>query len=322
MGSKNKKRKKPAHIAKKVQEEKTRRDKLHAFLDEYIWVITLVLFIIVVMLIIYGATNCSESCDTRYNSCTEKCDSCEEKLTSGCSDKKDSDVKYYAPSADGAQLEPPAAGEEYVVMETSMGTIKLRLFPEAAPKTVTNFKNLISTQYYNGVTFHRVMNDFMIQGGDPTGTGGGGAAFNDGVLEDEFSRNLFNFRGALAMANTGAANSGGSQFFIVQSKNSDFTADSLRSAGYPEWAVEKYSELGGRPSLDGVYNRPLVQSYLGHTVFGQVFEGMDVVDAIAAVPVDAASNYKPLEDVVIKSMYLAVYGGSPAASGDAAVIAE
>lgn len=205
-------------------------------------------------------------------------------------------------AADLAQLAPPAAGEQIAVFETSMGVIKMRLFPEQCPVTVENFKNLINSGYYNGVIFHRVMNDFMIQSGDPEGTGFGGDAYGGGTIADEFAKNLYNFRGALSMANTGNPNSGGSQFFIVQYARCDYSADELKSLGYADWAAEKYAELGGTPHLDGVYNAGIYPGYNGHTVFGQVFEGMAVVDAIAAVETD--SNNKPLSDITITRAYL------------------
>ena len=162
----------------------------------------------------------------------------------------------------------PEKGEQIVVMETSMGTIKLRLFPEFAPKTVENFAGLIDKGYYDGIIFHRVIPDFMIQGGDPDGTGRGGESLWGGKFEDEFSPNLHNLRGALSMANAGP-NTNGSQFFIVQKE-------------------------GGTDWLDG-----------RHTVFGQVIEGMDVVDEIANAERDAAD--KPLEDIVMKKVTLSTY---------------
>ena len=113
------------------------------------------------------------------------------------------------------QLDPPEKGEEIAVIHTSMGDIKVKFFPDEAPKAVENFKTLAKDGYYDGITFHRVINDFMIQGGDPTGTGTGGESIYGGAFEDEFSPNLYNFRGALSMANSGM-NTNGSQFFIVQ----------------------------------------------------------------------------------------------------------
>ena len=113
------------------------------------------------------------------------------------------------------QLDPPEKGEEIAVIHTSMGDIKVKFFPDEAPKAVENFKTLAKDGYYDGITFHRVINDFMIQGGDPTGTGTGGESIYGGAFEDEFSPDLYNFRGALSMANSGM-NTNGSQFFIVQ----------------------------------------------------------------------------------------------------------
>lgn len=178
-----------------------------------------------------------------------------------------------------------AEGEALVEMKTSMGTMKIKLFPEHAPKAVENFLTHAEEGYYEGITFHRVMNEFMIQGGDPTGTGGGGESIYGENFEDEFSKNLYNFRGALSMANAGPGTNG-SQFFIVQATAADPNAfneihtDQIRKA---------YEELGGTPWLDGK-----------HTVFGQVIEGLETVDAIAAV--ETAEADKPVEDVIIESI--------------------
>lgn len=124
----------------------------------------------------------------------------------------------------------------------------------------------------------------MLQTGDPTGTGGGGESIYGEPFEDEFSDRLFNFRGALSMANAGPGTNG-SQFFIVQA--SEIEAGS--ASDYPEEITAAYEEMGGTPWLDGM-----------HTVFGQVDEGMDVVDKIAAV--EKGANDKPLEDIVIESI--------------------
>jgi cyclophilin family peptidyl-prolyl cis-trans isomerase len=145
-------------------------------------------------------------------------------------------------------------------INTSKGPIAVELFDEDAPKTVENFRTLAGKGFYEGVIFHRVIPDFMIQGGDPTGTGSGGPGY---TFEDEFNDRKV-VRGALAMANAGP-NTNGSQFFIV-------TADAC-------------------PWLDGK-----------HTVFGQVSDGMDVVDAISGVETDAGD--RPREDVKMESVEL------------------
>lgn len=191
------------------------------------------------------------------------------------------------------QTDKPLAGEQVAIMKTNYGEIKIRLFTELAPKTVENFTTHAKEGYYNGLVFHRVINDFMIQGGDPTGTGMGGESIWGNSFEDEFNTSLHNLRGALSMANAGP-NTNGSQFFIVQAKSvSDDMLDQLRTADekyYPTECIEGYEKLGGTPWLD--YH---------HTVFGQVYEGMDTVDAIAAVKVDYFQN-KPLNDVVIEEI--------------------
>ncbi|MFC6275853.1 peptidylprolyl isomerase [Levilactobacillus tangyuanensis] len=172
-----------------------------------------------------------------------------------------------------------------VKIETSMGVIQLQLFPEQAPKTVENFVTHAKAGYYDGLTFHRVIPNFMIQGGDPTGTGMGGESIWGQPFEDEFSKELYNLRGALSMANAGP-NTNGSQFFIVQDTDmTDQMHDQMHDAGFPDEIVDAYKN-GGTPWLD-----------FRHTVFGQVIDGMDVVDAIAKVKTDASDQ--PAEAVTM-----------------------
>lgn len=189
------------------------------------------------------------------------------------------------------QLKSPQKGDTMAVLETNKGDITLRLFPEAAPKAVENFTELIARGYYDGVIFHRVIPDFMIQGGDPTGTGRGGESIWGKAFQDEFHKDYRNLVGALSMANAGP-NTNGSQFFIVH--GAELNGDILKQMedageryGYSDDVIEAYREKGGAFWLDGK-----------HTVFGQVIEGMDVVDAIARV--DRNGMDKPDEDVVIE----------------------
>ncbi len=196
------------------------------------------------------------------------------------------------------QLKDPVKGEEIAVLKTNHGVIKLRLFEQAAPKAVENFKTHIKNGYYDGVTFHRIIDEFMIQGGDPTGTGMGGESIWNKDFEDEFDLHFRNIRGALSMANAGP-NTNGSQFFIVQ--KGPVEADIIKQMrsmgaenGYPDEIVDVYENLGGTYWLDGK-----------HTVFGQVFEGMDVVDEIASQPKNAMD--KPLKDVVIEKATIETY---------------
>ncbi|HEX5563586.1 MAG TPA: peptidylprolyl isomerase [Sporosarcina sp.] len=181
-----------------------------------------------------------------------------------------------------------AANEALVVMNTTMGPIKIKLFPEQAPKTVENFLTHAENGYYDGIIFHRVIKDFMIQGGDPTGTGMGGESIYGDSFEDEFTMDLFNIRGALSMANAGP-NTNGSQFFIVQASNPPASAAQLTQGGWPEEIAKAYEENGGTPHLDQK-----------HTVFGQVIEGMDIVDKIASAKTDRSD--KPVEEISIESI--------------------
>ena len=176
-----------------------------------------------------------------------------------------------------------------VTVHTNQGDFTLELFPEVAPKTVENFLTHAKNGYYDGVVFHRVIEDFMIQGGDPTGTGMGGESIYGRTFEDEFSREAFNLYGALSMANAGP-NTNGSQFFIVTAKQVPAQMlKQLKDGGWPEEIVEEYAKVGGAPWLDH-----------RHTVFGRVVEGMDVVLKIEGVKRNAQD--RPLEDVVIESM--------------------
>ncbi|MBS4750205.1 peptidylprolyl isomerase [Granulicatella sp. zg-ZJ] len=187
------------------------------------------------------------------------------------------------------QLETQTQNEIQVLMKTTKGDIVLRLFPDVAPKTVANFVGLAKQGYYNGVIFHRVISDFMIQGGDPTGTGMGGESIYGEKFEDEFSLDAFNFNGALSMANAGP-NTNGSQFFIVTAKHVPaHMLSQLEKGGWPKEAIEEYAKNGGTPWLDQ-----------RHTVFGQVKSGMDVVYAIEQAKTGAQD--RPLEDIAILSI--------------------
>ncbi|MBI5126578.1 MAG: peptidylprolyl isomerase [Candidatus Taylorbacteria bacterium] len=149
-----------------------------------------------------------------------------------------------------------------VTIETNKGTIVIELYPKDAPKAAENMVTLAAKGFYDGVIFHRVISGFMIQGGDPTGTGRGGPGY---TFADELDATTPSYqkgyvRGAVAMANAGP-NTNGSQFFIM---HKDY---------------------------------PLPHNY---TIFGQVTKGMEVVDAIAASKVNAED--RPLEDVVMKKV--------------------
>lgn len=151
-----------------------------------------------------------------------------------------------------------------IVLETNQGTIEIELFPDVAPKTCENMIGLIKKGYYNGLIFHRVIKDFMIQGGDPTGTGTGGESLWGRDFEDEVNPSVtFDKKGVLAMANAGP-NTNGSQFFIT--------------------------------------TVPTPHLNMHHTIFGQVISGYDAVERIENVQVDDYD--KPLEDQKIIKAYV------------------
>ncbi|MFH1441807.1 MAG: peptidylprolyl isomerase [Candidatus Omnitrophota bacterium] len=151
-----------------------------------------------------------------------------------------------------------------VILETTQGKIEIKLFPDIAPKACENFTELVKKGYYNGIIFHRVIKNFMIQGGDPTGTGRGGNSIWNKPFEDEVTSAVtFNKTGLLAMANAGPGTNG-SQFFITTAKT--------------PWLNMK------------------------HTIFGEVVAGYDVVQKIENTPAD--SSDKPLTEQKIIKAYL------------------
>ena len=191
------------------------------------------------------------------------------------------------------QLQETKDTDLIYIIQTNHGDIHVRLFPAIAPKTVENFITHANNGYYDGGVFHRVIKDFMIQGGDPTGTGRGGESIFGETFEDEFDPDYRNIRGALSMANRGP-NTNGSQFFLVTvpevpAKVIRQMKDIGAAEGFSDDVVNAYEEHGGAYWLDGK-----------HTVFGQIVEGMDVVDAISALPTDGAD--RPREEVRIETI--------------------
>jgi peptidylprolyl isomerase len=152
----------------------------------------------------------------------------------------------------------------FVVLHTNQGDITVKLLPLVAPKAVENFTTHVKAGYYNGIAFHRIIRDFMVQGGDPTETGMGGESIWGKPFEDEINPNYkFDKLGILAMANSGK-NTNGSQFFIT---------------------VEKTPWLNGK-----------------HTIFGYVTDGYDVVERLSNVKVDG--NGRPYDDQILIKAYI------------------
>jgi len=302
-------------------------------------------FLLAMLMVCLAVTGCSGSKETTSEPAAPEAEQQEEVPNTNAEDAiaqlDNSATEYAEPVL--LQLQDAPKGNPTATLHTTMGDITVVLYPEQAPKAVENFLTLAEEGYYDGVSFHRVINNFMIQGGDPTATGAGGESMWGEDFEDELNDQLHNFRGALSMAN-GGINTNGSQFFIVQCSDKVTDADAeaclaylyqndrltvaknlyadyaatgadmedqqafvdalnaklteMMTAGVPEdqrvrfaSAVEAYKQLGGTPHLDYV-----------HTVFGHVMEGMDVVDAIAAV--ETGEGDKPVEDVLINSITL------------------
>ena len=215
-----------------------------------------------------------------------------EDTTSDEGEKKMTDIDYAA--AAEKQMALPSKGEEIAIIKVKdYGTMKAKFFPEVAPKAVENFKTHSKNGYYNGLTFHRVINDFMIQGGDPSGNGTGGESIWGEGFGPELDYELVPYRGSLCMAMSSLPNSIGSQFFITQAKFSEKN-NSIWESSIPVTLMNQYKKYGGYLSL-----------YMQYTVFGQVYEGLDVLDSIAAV--ETNSNDKPVKDVIIENITITAY---------------
>ncbi len=178
------------------------------------------------------------------------------------------DPNAYANEEYGFQLDMPKEGETVAIMHTNKGDISIRLFPEAAPKTVQNFILHAQKGYFDGLTFHRVINDFMIQGGDPKGdgTGDAGKDIKGEFTANGFTNNLKHVRGVISMARGNEPDSASCQFFICDSATA---------------------------SLDGNY-----------AAFGYVMAGMETVDSIASVEVQSNGREMsdPVKDVIIEKI--------------------
>ena len=192
------------------------------------------------------------------------------------------------------QLNGPAEGDTVVTITTTKGTIRAVLYSRVVPDTVNNFVKLADSGYYDGMTIHKVIKDFVIQMGDPTGKGNGGESYSGEGIPVEYNEMLHNFTGALGMA-CGTDGLAYSQFYIVAgSEVSEEYVQAMKDAGYAANVIAAYQELGGLPSLDYEY-----------TVFGQVFEGLDIVKEIAGVKADKYN--RPRKDITVTSVSVMPY---------------
>ena len=197
------------------------------------------------------------------------------------------------------QMEEPNEGDQIAIFHIKdYGDITVKFFEDVAPKAVENFVTHAKEGYYNGVIFHRVIEEFMIQGGDPLGTGYGGESIWGEGFEEELSVDCLPYRGALCMASSGTGTKSlGSQFYIVQANYRSGMENYFSNYGLENY-VEAYKQFGG--------DLADLVGYGQYTTFGQVISGMDVVDKIAKVETNP-SNDKPLEDVVIESIEITTY---------------
>ena len=189
------------------------------------------------------------------------------------------------------QLTPPADAK-YATIQTSMGTIKVVLYPSEAPKAVENFIALAQDGFYNGMRFYEVYPEARISAGATDVDGMTGKSASGSAFADEYSLNLWHFNGALAMNNGSVSGENDSRFYIVQNKTlPQEMIDQVIDGGFPQKVIDQYIKVGGLPACD-----------FRDTVFGQVVEGMDVVEQIALVERDGRN--KPKADVTIESIVI------------------
>jgi cyclophilin family peptidyl-prolyl cis-trans isomerase len=196
------------------------------------------------------------------------------------------------------QMAEPEVGDTIAIFHIQdYGDVTVKLFEEEAPKACENFITHAKNGYYDGLTFHRVIDSFMIQGGDPKGNGTGGESIWGTGFEEELNETILPYRGSLCMASSGTGTSSlGSQFFITQANYSSLMTSYLSQYGISN-LLEAYKKYGG--------DLTDLVGYAQYTTFGQVIEGLDIVDKIAAVSTN--SSNKPIEDVIISNIEITTY---------------
>lgn len=277
--------------------------------------LTMMFFIILSVIISAGCASSDKNADD--NKTTEQeVDEISSQSDNGTNNESENETNNQnIDSSVYPQLEGVKEGDDIAIIDTDMGTIKVWFFNKYAPKAVENFITHAKEGYYDGLTFHRVIENFVIQGGDPLGDGTGGESIWKEGFPLEVNPQLRHFRGALCMARANDPNSNGSQFYFVQNPElNDIAKQKLEEFSntqeqpvnpedaqglkikdvFPQIIIDEYKKQGGEPSLD-----------LGYTVFGQVYEGIEVIDKIAKAETD--SSDKPVEDIKIKSIKVGKY---------------
>lgn len=201
-------------------------------------------------------------------------------------------------TSDQLQFAQPQEGDPIAIFQTTMGEIHVRLFPTLAPMAVDNFVGLAQQGYYNGAIFHHVVYGSYIQSGDATGTGNGSATiWNADTFPLEANDTLRHYTGALCVAFDKDSGGGTSQFYFITTLAGNVAGsmiNQLESAGYSQGAIDTYKAAGGLPQLDNT-----------DTVFGQIYQGQSVADAISCVQVD--DNGKPIQNVTITGITITTY---------------
>ncbi len=260
-----------------------------------VFIFTVFLILTVSLFLLTGCAD-NTSNNTSENNTINKTTNTSQNTTKTSSSEKEVNYEENAIK----QMAMPNEGDTIAIFHIkNFGDVKVKFFPEIAPKAVENFTTHAKNGYYNGLTFHRVIEDFMIQGGDPEGKGTGGKSIWGEGFGVELDDSLVPYRGALCMAMSSLPNSIGSQFFIVQANYSQDMENMLKSYNYPEGLLNQYKKYGGYLSL---YNQ--------YTVFGQVYEGMEVVDNIVKIDKTMSSSGElsvPVEDVIIESIEVSTY---------------
>ena len=269
----------------------------------------IILFALMMMISLVVLTGCEKEDDLKTTSTSKTNTTTTANTESKTNTTETETVEFDYKAAAEKQMAMPEVGETIAIIKIkNHGEVKVKFFDKIAPKAVENFTTHAKNGYYDGLTFHRVINEFMIQGGDPTGTGTGGESIWGAGFPEELAYELVPYRGSLCMASAGVGTSSlGSQFFITQAHYKDDEGAYFSKVGLPESLRKQYEVYGGN----------ILSLYCSYTVFGRVYEGMDIVDKIAAVETGSVPMVingvtygtqadKPVKDVVIESIEVTV----------------
>ena len=261
-------------------------------------IICFVILIVIVLVVVFAVRGNNEETTNTTNTTNQveeeeemnDADKFTEELANLTADEVDANAE--------AQMAEPEEGDTIAIFHIeNYGDITVKFFEDVAPLACENFITHAEEGYYDGLTFHRVIEDFMIQGGDPLGNGTGGESIWGEDFGEELSTTVLPYKGALCMASRGTGTTSiGSQFFIVQADYSEDMSQYLSYFGYSN-LLNSYETYGG-----DLYDLAISYQY---TTFGQVIDGLDIVDEIAAVETD--SSDKPVTDVVISSIEITTY---------------